>query len=200
MNSFKADIEGIRQRARNKMGEGPITGSYKADPHMVVEVLNEVLATEVVCTLRYTNHYYMAQGVHGETVAAEFLEHAREEQDHASRVAKRVTELGGNANLDPATLAARSHAEYKECDLLEDMIKENLIAERIAIETYTEIVRWLGTDDPTTRRLMEDLLAKEEEHADDLSKLLMHIGVAPSQVPAQLPHTDGKMKSKNLTH
>jgi bacterioferritin len=203
MNTFKADLEDIRRRARNKIDDGAITDGYKADRHKVIDVLNDVLATEIVCTLRYKNHYYMAQGIHGETVAAEFLEHAREEQDHAMRVAKRITELGGNANLDPATLAARSHAEYKECDRLDDMIKENLVAERIAVETYTEIVRWLGTDDPTSRRLIEDLLAKEEEHADDLSKLLMHIGVAPSQAPAELPRPDGKdgkVKAKNLTH
>ena len=178
MNAFKADISEIRRRARAKMDEGPITVAYKADRQRVIEVLNDVLATEVVCTLRYKNHYYMAQGIHGETVAAEFLEHAREEERHADLVAKRISELRGNVNLDPASLTSRSHAEYKESDALEDMIREDLIAERIAVATYSEIVRWLGNDDPTTRRVMEHLLAKEEEHADDLSKLLAHVGAA----------------------
>jgi bacterioferritin len=176
MNTFKADIEEIRRRARDKMEDGAITGSYRADREKVIEVLNEVLATEIVCTLRYKNHYYMAQGIHSEAVATEFLEHANEEQMHADMVAKRITELNGHPNLDPTGLATRSHAEYKECDRLEDMIREDLVAERIAISTYSEIIRWLGNDDPTTRRIIEEILAKEEEHADDLAKLLVRIG------------------------
>src|SRR5882724_520254 len=130
MNEFKADIEEIRRRARTKIEQGPITASYQADPAKVVEVLNEVLATEIVCTLRYRNHYYMAQGIHSEAVAREFHEHALEEQDHADRVAKRITELGGEPNFDPKDLTTRSHAEYKACAKLEDMIREDLIAER----------------------------------------------------------------------
>ena len=176
MNTFKADIEEIRRRARQKMEDGAVTASYKADKDKVIEVLNEVLATEIVCTLRYKNHYYMAQGIHSESVAQEFLEHANEEQAHADQIADRIAELGGNPNFSPDGLSTRSHAEYKECESLDDMIREDLVAERIAISTYSEIVRWLGNDDPTTRRIIESILAKEEEHADDLAKLLVRIG------------------------
>jgi bacterioferritin len=175
MNTFKADIEEIRRRALEKMDDGAVTAFYKADREKVVEVLNEVLATETVCTLRYRNHYFMAQGIHSSGVEAEFLEHAKEEQVHADRVAKRITELGGRPNLNPEGLSTRSHAQYGDGVRLEDMIKEDLIAERIAIATYSEIVRWLGNDDPTTRRMMEELLAKEEEHADDMAKLLSRV-------------------------
>jgi len=176
MNSFKADIEEIRRRAMEKIDDGAVTASYKADRERVVEVLNEVLATETVCVLRYKNHYYMAQGIHGQSVENEVLEHATEEQDHADRVAKRITELGGTPNLNPDGLATRSHAQYGSAETLQEMIKEDLIAERIAIATYSEIVRWLGNDDPTTRRLIEELLAKEEEHADDMAKLMTRVG------------------------
>ena len=175
MNTFKADIEEIRRRAMEKMSDGAVTAFYKADKDKVIEVLNEVLATETVCTLRYRSHYFMAKGIHASGVEDEFLEHAKEEQEHADRVAKRITELGGAPNLNPDGLATRSHAQYGTGDSLEDMIKEDLIAERIAIATYSEIVRWLGTDDPTTRRMMEELLAKEEEHADDMAKLLSRV-------------------------
>lgn len=176
MNVFKADMEEIRRRAMEKIDQGAVTASYKADRERVVEVLNEVLATETVCVLRYKSHYYRAKGVHAPGVADEFLEHATEEQDHADRVAKRITELGGTPNLDPTGLATRSHAQYGSGETLNDMIKEDLIAERIAIGTYSEIVRWLANDDATTRRLIEDLLAKEEEHADDLANLLARMG------------------------
>jgi bacterioferritin len=176
MNTFKADIDEIRRRAHDKMGDGAVTAFYKADRDKVIEVLNEVLATETVCTLRYRNHYFMAKGIHASGVENEFLEHAKEEQDHADRVAKRITELGGRPNLNPEGLATRSHAQYGTGVRLEDMIQEDLIAERIAIATYSEIVRWLGSDDPTTRRMMEELLAKEEEHADDMAKLLARVG------------------------
>lgn len=135
MSTFKADIEGIRKRARAKMEEGAVTSAYKADVKQVIAVLNEVLATEIVCTLRYKNHYYMAQGIHSQSVADEFLEHAKEEELHADMVAKRITELNGEANFDPATLTTRSHAEYKVSSSLEDMIREDLVAERIAIVT-----------------------------------------------------------------
>ncbi len=176
MNTFKADIEEIRQRARAKIEEGPVTTAYQADRDKVIDVLNEVLATEIVCTLRYKNHYYMAQGIHSEAIAQEFLEHAADEQQHADMVAKRITELGGMPNYDPEGLRTRSHAEYKACDRLEDMIREDLVAERIAVTTYSEIVRWLANDDPTSRRMIEEILAKEEEHADDLAKLMVRIG------------------------
>lgn len=175
MNSFKADIEEIRRRALEKMDEGAVTASYQADRHRVIEVLNEVLATETVCTLRYRNHYFMAKGIHASGVEDEFLEHAHEEQEHADKVAKRITELGGTPNLNPDGLATRSHAQYGTAESLQEMIEEDLVAERIAIATYSEIVRWLGNDDPTTRRLMEELLAKEEEHADDMAKLMSRI-------------------------
>jgi len=176
MDSFKADIEEIRRRAQTKMQDGAVTPFYKADKTKVVEVLNEVLATETVCTLRYRNHYWMAAGIHSRAVEDEFKEHAIQEQEHADMVAKRITELGGVPNLDPEGLAKRSHASYGTGKTLEDMIKEDLIAERIAIATYSEIIRWLGNDDPTTRRMMETLLATEEEHADDMAKLLVRIG------------------------
>jgi bacterioferritin len=176
MDTFRADIEDIRRRAHEKMDDGAVTAFYKADREKVVDVLNEVLATETVCTLRYRNHYFMAKGIHASGVEDEFLEHAKEEQEHADRVAKRITELGGRPNLDPDGLATRSHAQYGDGEGLEDMIKEDLIAERIAIATYSEIVRWLGNDDPTTRRMMEEILATEEEHADDMAKLLARIG------------------------
>src|SRR5882724_7874385 len=172
MNTFKTDIEEIRRRAIEKMADGAVTAFYKADREKVIEVLNDVLATETVCTLRYRSHYFMAAGILSSGVEDEFLQHANEEQMHADRVAKRITELGGTPNLNPDGLAERSHAQYGTGVRLEEMIKEDLIAERIAIATYSEIVRWLGNDDPTTRRLMEELLAKEEEHADDMAKLL----------------------------
>ncbi|MDX2092280.1 MAG: DUF892 family protein [Kofleriaceae bacterium] len=176
MNTFKADIEEIRRRAIEKMDDGAVTASYQADRDRVVEVLNEVLATETVCTLRYRNHYFMARGVHAPGVEQEFLEHANEEQQHADRVAKRITELGGEPNLNPEGLATRSHAQYGTGESLMEMIKEDLIAERIAIATYSEIIRWLGNDDPTTRKLIEEILTNEEEHADDMAKLLARVG------------------------
>jgi bacterioferritin len=175
MNTFKADIEEIRRRAMDKMSDGAVTASYKADPAKVIEVLNEVLATETVCTLRYRSHYFMARGVNSPGIEEEFLEHANEEQIHADLVAKRICELGGTPNLNPDGLATRSHVQYGFGETLHDMIREDLIAERIAVATYSEIVRWLGNDDPTTRRMMEGLLATEEEHADDMAKLLGRI-------------------------
>jgi bacterioferritin len=172
MGPFQQDLEAIRRRAREKMEDGAVTGAYRADRQRVIEVLNEVLATETVCVLRYKNHYYMASGIHAGPVAQEFLQHATEEQGHADTVAERIVQLGGVPNLNPEGLATRSHAEYKEGTSLGDMIREDLVAERVAIETYSEIVRWLGDDDPTTRRMIEAILAVEEEHADDLANLL----------------------------
>jgi bacterioferritin len=188
MNTFKADIEEIRRRAREKMEDGAVTASYGADRQKVIEVLNEVLATEIVCTLRYKNHYYMAHGIHAQSVADEFLEHAMEEQRHADMVAKRITELNGRPNYNPDGLSTRSHAEYAEGETLAAMIREDLIAERIAISTYSEIVRWLGNDDPTTRRMIEEILAKEEEHADDLANLLGHLGTSSGGDGAGISH------------
>jgi bacterioferritin len=166
------DIETLRRRAREQLEQGPITDTYGADRERVVQVLNEVLATEVVCWLRYKRHYYMASGLNAGPVAAEFLEHATQEAQHADMVASRITQLRGEPNFDPEGLASRSHAEYVEGSSLVDMVKEDLVAERVAISSYQEIVRWLGNDDPTTRGVIEQILAVEEEHADDLVSLL----------------------------
>lgn len=174
---FKADIENIQQRAREKMKDGAITAAYKADRERVLSVLQEILATEIVCTLRYKNHYFMASGIAAQPVADEFLEHATQEQMHADWVAQRITQLGGNPDFNPGSLEARSHANYRTDSDLVEMIKEDLVAERVAVETYSEVIRWLGDDDPTTRRLVEDILKQEEEHADDLAGLLARVDV-----------------------
>lgn len=171
-SSFKSDIEAIRKNAREKIEQGAVTAGYLADRDKVIDVLNDVLATEIVCALRYRNHYFLASGIFSKPVADEFLEHANEEQQHADWVAERITQLGGIPNFNPVGLATRSHAEYVEAARIQDMIREDLVAERIAIETYSEIVRWLDTKDPTTRRLMERILEVEEQHADDLKNLL----------------------------
>ena len=169
---FLSDIQTLRDRARQHMEKGAVTEGYRADRETVIRILNEALATEIVCVLRYKRHYYMASGIHAQAVAQEFLEHANEEQGHADEIAKRIVELDGEPNFSPDGLSSRSHSEYVEGTTLLDMLKEDLVAERIAIESYSEIVRYLGTDDPTTRRLMESILAVEEEHADDLKTLL----------------------------
>jgi bacterioferritin len=169
---FLSDVQTLRQRARQAIEEGAVTQGYEADRQQVCRVLNEALATEIVCVLRYKRHYFMADGLAAESVKAEFLEHANEEQAHADRIAERIVQLGGEPDLNPANLATKSHAEYVEGDSLVDMIKEDLVAERIAIESYREIVAWLGKTDSTTRRMMEEILAAEEEHADDLVSLL----------------------------
>jgi bacterioferritin len=170
--AFFSDIETLRRRAREHIAEGAITPGYHADRDVVVKLLNEALATEIICVLRYKRHYFMAKGIHSEGVVGEFAEHAADEQQHADQIAERITQLGGAPNFSPEGLATRSHAEYVEGDSLEDMIKEDLVAERIAIDSYREMVEYFGTKDITTRRLMEEILAKEEEHADDLANLL----------------------------
>ena len=172
MGDFMTDVEAIRQHARQNMESGAVTGGYKADRERVIKVLNDVLATEIVCTLRYLRHYYMAGGINSEAVKAEFLQHAREEEEHANWVAERIVQLRGAPNYNPDGLAARSHAQYAEGSGLVDMIREDLVAERIAIETYSEIIRWLGADDPTTRRLIERILEVANEHAEDMVTLL----------------------------
>jgi bacterioferritin len=172
VSDFLTDIKTLRERAREKIEQGPITASYGADRDRVVEVLNEALATEIVCVLRYKRHYYMADGLNAGPVAAEFLQHANEEMGHADLIALRITQLQGEPNFNPDGITDRSHAEYVEGTTLVEMIREDLVAERIAIESYSEIIRWLGDKDTTTRRLMEDILAVEEEHADDLLNLL----------------------------
>ena len=175
MRDFVSDIEGIRRRAREQMSEGAVTHGYKADRERVIHILNEVLATELVCVLRYRRHYYLAEGLNSESVKQEFLEHAAEEQLHADEVAERITQLGGEPDFNPESLIKRSHSQYAEGNSLKSMIEEDLVAERIAVETYTEIARWLGEDDPTSRRLIERILEKEEEHAEDLLTLLGRI-------------------------
>jgi bacterioferritin len=170
------DVKAIRDRARQHIDEGAVTAGYGADRGVVLELLNAALATELVCVLRYRRHYYMASGFRGATAAEEFLEHAVEEQLHADQLAQRIVQLGGEPDLDPATLQARSHSEYVAGDTLDQMVRENLVAERIAIESYGEMIRYLGDGDPTTRRLLEEILAKEEEHADDMADLLRVVG------------------------
>jgi bacterioferritin len=173
-NEFEIDVSRIREDARAHMAQGPVTEGYAADRKRVIDILNDVVATEVVCFLRYSQHAIAATGIDRTQVAAEFREHARQEMDHGLRAAERVSQLGGKPDFDPATLAARSHTEYVETDEkdLRRMLQENLVAERIVITSYQEIIRWLGDTDPTTRRLMESILAEEEEHADDLTDLL----------------------------
>ncbi len=176
MNDFSSDLDTLRRNAREHIDKGPITDAYGADLDRVLGVLNEVLATELVCVLRYKRHYFTAEGLNSGPVAQEFLQHATEEQGHADLVARRIVQLQGEPDFNPATLVARSHAEYVPGNDLIDMIREDLVAERIAIASYAEIVRWLGNNDTTTRRMIEDILAVEEEHADDLLTLLKQIG------------------------
>lgn len=169
---FISDVKKIRRRARQHIERGAVTESYKANVKTVNKVLNEALATEIVCVLRYRRHHFMAMGIDAQPVAAEFLQHANEEQGHADQIAERITQLGGEPNFNPEGLLTRSHAEYVEGETLLDMIRENLVAERIAIESYGDIIRYLGNNDPTTRRMMEGILAVEEEHANDMADLL----------------------------
>ncbi|HEY2963793.1 MAG TPA: ferritin-like domain-containing protein [Pyrinomonadaceae bacterium] len=173
---FLTDIKALRERARQHIENGAITEGYTADRETVVKLLNEALATEIVCVLRYKRHYFMASGINAESVATEFLEHANEEQGHADSIAHRIVQLKGAPNFNPEGLLTRSHAEYVEGTNLIDMIKEDLVAERIAIDSYREMISYFGTDDPTSRRLMEEILAVEEEHADDLVNLLEKMG------------------------
>jgi bacterioferritin len=173
---FLTDIQTLRERARKHIENGAVTEGYTADRETVVKLLNEALATEIVCVLRYKRHYFMASGIHAGDVAAEFLEHANDEQGHADQIAQRIVQLKGEPNLNPEGLLMRSHAEYVEGTTLTDMIKEDLVAERIAIDSYRDMINYFGNDDPTTRRLMEEILAVEEEHADDLVNLLETMG------------------------
>lgn len=184
-----SDAATLRRRARHDVESGAVTEGYGADRAVVLRLLNEALATELVCTLRYRRHYFMAQGLKSESVKNEFLEHAQEEQEHADRIAARIVQLEGEPNFDPRGLADRSHAEYVAGDSLESMIREDLVAERVAIDSYREMINYIGAQDPTTRRLLEDILAKEEEHAEDLSSML-HVTPAgqrrePKAVPAR---------------
>jgi bacterioferritin len=174
---FLSDIQTLRKRAREHIEQGAVTQGYNADRETVLKLLNEALATELICVLRYKRHHFMATGIHSQSVAAEFLQHANEEQGHADEIAARIVQLGGAPNFSPDGLASRSHAEYVEGETLVDMIKEDLVAERIAIDSYREMVQYCGNNDPTTRRMLEGILAVEEEHADDLVSLLEQLGV-----------------------
>lgn len=170
--SFFTDTKTLRERARRHIEQGAVTFGYKADREAVIKLLNEALATEIICVLRYKRHYYMTNGLFAQAVADQFLEHAREEQEHADRIAERIVQLGGAPDLSPAGLQAKSHSEYIEGGSLLDMVKEDLVAERIAIDSYREIIDYIGIDDSTTRALLESVLANEEEHAEDLVGLL----------------------------
>ncbi|PYT26226.1 MAG: bacterioferritin [Acidobacteria bacterium] len=173
---FLSDIQEIRRRARQHIEKGAVTDTHKGDLKTTIRVLNEALATEIVCVLRYRRHHFMASGIHAKAVADEFLEHANEEQTHADQIAARIIQLNGEPNFNPEGLLMRSHSEYVEGQTLTDMIQEDLVAERIAIDSYSEMIRYFGENDPTTRRLMEEILAKEEEHADDMRTLIEHVG------------------------
>jgi bacterioferritin len=173
---FVTDIQTLRARARQHIEDGAVTPGYRADRDTVIRLLNEALATEIVCVLRYKRHHFMASGIHAQSVGQEFLQHANEEQMHADQLAQRIVQLGGAPNFSPEGLLTRSHSEYIEGESLLDMIKEDLVAERIAIDSYRDMIQYLGDADPTTRRLMETILAVEEEHAEDLVSLLEKIG------------------------
>jgi bacterioferritin len=174
MTSLNApmNVDTIRKRARQHIEEGAVTEGYKADRSAVLKMLNESLATEIVCVLRYRRHHFMARGIHSHAVAQEFLAHSNEEQGHADQLAERIVQLGGEPDFSPDSLTKRSHAEYVEATTLSEMIRENLVAERIAIDSYRNFIRYLGDEDSTTRRMLESILAIEEEHADDLADFL----------------------------
>jgi bacterioferritin len=169
---FLTDVQELRRRARKHIEEGAVTEGYRGNRDTVINLLNEALATEIVCVLRYKRHYFMAQGIHADPIAQEFLTHANEEQGHADQIAGRIVQLGGSPNFSPDGLLSRSHSEYVEGQNLVDMIREDLVAERVAIDSYTEMIRYVGDNDITTRRMLEGILAVEEEHADDLSSFL----------------------------
>ncbi|MGH8962195.1 MAG: ferritin-like domain-containing protein [Jatrophihabitantaceae bacterium] len=173
---FLTDVKKLRANARKEIEKGPVTAAYGADLDRVLTVLNDALATEIVCVLRYKAHYYGAHGLNAEPAAAEFLQHSAEEQVHADRLADRIDQLGGTPELNPDTVLSRAHTEYNTPEALLDMIKEDLVAERVVIQAYSEAIEWLGHDDPTTRRIFEEILAEEEEHADDMLNLLKRVG------------------------
>lgn len=191
MPQFVEDVEGLRQRAMRKMEDGPVTQRYGVDKQRAIAILNEALATEIVCVLRYMHHYFMATGVHGKSVADEFKEHADAERVHADQIGGRIQQLGGKPDFNPGTLLQRSVSQYVEGETLADMIKEDLIAERIVIEVYTDMIRFFGNDDPTTRTMIEGILKDEEEHANDLADMLYvvdpHTGEEKGQDPGTNP-------------
>ena len=172
---FLTDIKTLRDRARQHIENGAVTPGYKANRETIIKLLNEALATEIVCVLRYKRHHFMASGLNAQSVAQEFLQHANEEQTHADQIARRIVQIGGEPNFSPEGLLNRSHSEYVEGVTLIGMIKEDLIAERVAIDSYREVISYLANDDPTTRRMLEEILAMEEEHAEDLASLLKEL-------------------------
>jgi bacterioferritin len=184
----RIDVPALRQRARNHIPDGAVTAGYSGDRREIVALLNDALATEIVCVLRYRRHYFTARGIHSQSVAEEFLTHSNEELGHADQIAERIIQLGGEPDFAPQDLAGRSHAEYVAGDSLTSMMREDLVAERIAIDSYREMIRYVGADDPTTRRMLEGILAVEEEHADDLADLL-------AGLPSEL--TDRKLPTKS---
>jgi bacterioferritin len=175
MEHFVSDLKKIREQARRHMEAGAVTDGYKADREQVIAVLNDVLATEIICVLRYKRHFFMARGINADSIKAEFLQHANDEQQHADWVAERITQLNGEPNFNPEGMASRSHSQYQEGSSLIEMIKEDLVAERIAVQSYSDIARWLGEDDPTTRRLIVEILKSEEEHAEELANMLTKV-------------------------
>ena len=199
MPQFVTDVEEIRQRAIAKIEEGPVTNAYRGDKERTIAILNQALATEIVCVLRYMHHYFMATGVHGKSVAGEFKEHADAERQHADQIAERIQQLGGKPDLNPGTLVARSASQYREGESLADMIREDLIAERVVIEVYNEMVRHFANNDPTTRVIIEGILKDEEEHASDLVDLLYVVdphsgkteGQDPGSNPLEMEHSSG---------
>ena len=168
------DVKTLREQARKHVEEGAVTENYGANREKILELLNEALATEMVCVMRYRHDYYVARGIQAKAAATEFMEHANEELGHADKIAERIVQLGGEPDFNPDNLTKRSHAEYRIGKTIQEAIKENLVAERIAIESYREMVQYIGQSDPTTRRMLEEILAVEEEHADDLADLLQH--------------------------
>jgi bacterioferritin len=172
---FLSDLKAIRERARRHIEEGAVTPSYSADLETVLRLLNEALATEIVCVLRYRRHYFVASGILAEAIKKEFLQHAQEEQQHADQIAERIVQLGGKPNFDPTGLAERAHSEYAGGESLEKMLEEDLIAERVAIESYREMIAYLHEKDFTTRRMLEGILANEEEHAEEISSMLLGV-------------------------
>ncbi len=185
---FVTDLKEIQRRAREHVEKGAVTPAYRGEVETAIRLLNEALATEIVCVLRYRRHHFMAAGIHYQSVADEFMQHAQEEQQHADQIAGRIRQLGGAPDFNPQGLLTRSHAQYAEGTSLVDMIKEDLIAERIAIESYLEMIRFFGENDPTSRRMMEEILAKEEEHADDLATLLETLDPREPTAPITTRH------------
>ena len=189
MPQFVRDVEDLRQRARQKIEDGPVTDAYHGDKEQTISILNEALATEIVCVLRYMHHYFMATGVHGKSVADEFKEHADAERNHADQIAERIQQLGGKPDFNPRSLLERSASQYVEGETLADMIREDLVAERVVIDVYSEMIRFFGDKDPTTRVLMEGILKDEEEHAADLADLLYIVNPQTGEAEAIDPGT-----------